>query len=45
MAKVSTSGYEADLGILQGKDKIVVNKDRQLATAKAYTKLMNYQGY
>lgn len=47
MAKVSTSGYEAfDLGILQkGKDKIVVNKDRQLATAKAYAKLMNYQGY
>ena len=47
MAKVSTSGYEAfDLGILQkGKDKIIVNKDRQLATAKAYAKLMNYQGY
>lgn len=47
MAKVSTSAYEAfDLGILQkGKDKIIVNKDRQLATAKAYAKLMNYQGY
>ena len=47
MAKVSTSGYEAfDLGILQkGKDKIIVNKDRQLATAKSYAKLMNYQGY
>jgi 3-hydroxyacyl-CoA dehydrogenase len=47
MAKVSTSGYEAfDLGILQkGKDKIIVNKDRQLGTAKAYAKLMNYQGY
>lgn len=47
MAKVSTSGYEAfDLGILQkGKDKIIVNKDRQLATAKAYAKLMYYQGY
>lgn len=47
MAKVSTSGYEAfDLGILQkGKDKIIVNKDRQLATAKAYVKLMSCQGY
>lgn len=47
MAKVSTSGYEAfDLGILQkGKDKIIVNKDRQLATAKAYAKLMSCQGY
>jgi 3-hydroxyacyl-CoA dehydrogenase len=47
MAKVSTSSYEAfDLGILQkGKDKIIVNKDRQLATAKAYAKLMSCQGY
>jgi len=47
MAKVSTSGYEAfDLGILQkGKDKIIVNKDRQIATAKAYVKLMSNQGY
>jgi 3-hydroxyacyl-CoA dehydrogenase len=47
MAKVSTSGYEAfDLGILQkGKDKIIVNKDRQLVTAKAYAKLMSCQGY
>ena len=47
MAKVSTSGYEAfDLGILQkGKDKIIVNKDRQLATAKACAKLMSCQGY
>ncbi len=47
MAKVSTSAYEAfDLGILQkGKDIVVVNKDRQIATAKAYAKLMAQQGY
>ncbi len=47
MAKVSTSGYEAfDLGILQkGKDVIVVNKDRQIATAKAYAKLLAESGY
>ena len=38
MAKVATSAYEAfDLGILQkGKDVVVVNKDRQIATAKAH---------
>lgn len=47
MAKVATSAYEAfDLGVLQkGKDVIVVNKDRQLATAKAYAKLLAEQGY
>jgi len=47
MAKVSTSAYEAyDTGILQkGKDIIVVNKDRQLATAKAVARLMADQGY
>ncbi len=47
MAKVSTSAYEAfDLGILQkGKDTVVVNRDRQIATAKAYAKLMVDQGY
>ena len=47
MAKVSTSAYEAyDLGILQnGKDIVVVNKDRQLATAKAYAQLMAESGY
>jgi 3-hydroxyacyl-CoA dehydrogenase len=47
MAKVSTSAYEAfDLGILQkGKDIVVVNKERQIATAKAYAKLMADQGY
>jgi 3-hydroxyacyl-CoA dehydrogenase len=47
MAKVATSAYEAfDLGVLQkGKDVIVVNKDRQIATAKAYAKLLAEQGY
>ncbi|MGX1929258.1 3-hydroxyacyl-CoA dehydrogenase/enoyl-CoA hydratase family protein [Flagellimonas sp. 2504JD4-2] len=47
MAKVSTSAYEAyDLGILQkGKDVVIVNKDRQIATAKAYAKLMAEAGY
>lgn len=47
MAKVSTSAYEAfDLGILQkGKDVVVVNKDRHIATAKAYAKLMAESGY
>ncbi|TYA55946.1 3-hydroxyacyl-CoA dehydrogenase/enoyl-CoA hydratase family protein [Formosa maritima] len=47
MAKVATSAYEAfDLGILQkGKDVVVVNKDRQIATAKAYAKLMADAGY
>ncbi|WP_370478285.1 3-hydroxyacyl-CoA dehydrogenase/enoyl-CoA hydratase family protein [Tamlana flava] len=47
MAKVSTSGYEAfDLGVLQrGKDIVVVNKDRQIATAKAHAKLLAEAGY
>ncbi|MEO9893144.1 3-hydroxyacyl-CoA dehydrogenase NAD-binding domain-containing protein [Aurantibacter sp.] len=47
MAKVSTSAYEAfDLGLLQkGKDVVVVNKDRQIATAKAHAKLMAEAGY
>ncbi|MGC1630711.1 MAG: 3-hydroxyacyl-CoA dehydrogenase NAD-binding domain-containing protein [Gelidibacter sp.] len=47
MAKVSTSAYEAfDLGIIQkGKDVVVVNKDRQLATAKAHAQLMADAGY
>jgi len=47
MAKVSTSAYEAyDLGILQkGKDVVVVNKDRQIATAKAHARLMADTGY
>lgn len=47
MAKVSTSAYEAfDLGILQkGKDVVVVNKDRQIATAKAHAQLLAEAGY
>ncbi|WP_435579455.1 3-hydroxyacyl-CoA dehydrogenase/enoyl-CoA hydratase family protein [Gilvibacter sp.] len=47
MAKVATSAYEAyDTGILQkGKDIVVVNKDRQLATAKAYARIMADRGY
>ncbi|WP_194767176.1 3-hydroxyacyl-CoA dehydrogenase/enoyl-CoA hydratase family protein [Tamlana sp. I1] len=47
MAKVSTSAYEAfDLGILQkGKDIIIPNKDRQIATAKAHARLMADAGY
>jgi len=47
MAKVSTSAYEAfDLGLLQkGKDIIVVNKERQIATAKSHAKLMAESGY
>ncbi|MGB5357542.1 MAG: 3-hydroxyacyl-CoA dehydrogenase/enoyl-CoA hydratase family protein [Eudoraea sp.] len=47
MAKVSTSAYEAyDLGLLQeGKDLVVVNKDRQIATAKAHAKIMAENGY
>lgn len=47
MAKVATSAYEAfDSGILQkGKDIIVINKDRQIATAKAHAKLMVQAGY
>ena len=47
MAKVSTSADEAfDLGILQkGKDIVVHNSDQQLATAKAYARIMADQGY
>lgn len=47
MAKVSTSAFEAyDLGLLQkGKDIVVVNKDRQIATAKAHAILMAESGY
>ncbi|NNL81576.1 MAG: 3-hydroxyacyl-CoA dehydrogenase [Flavobacteriaceae bacterium] len=47
MAKVATSAYEAfDFGVLQkGKDVVVVNKERQIATAKAYAKLLAEQGY
>lgn len=47
MAKVSTSAYEAyDNFVMQkGKDIVVVNKDRQLATAKAHAVLMSDAGY
>jgi 3-hydroxyacyl-CoA dehydrogenase len=47
MAKVATSAYEAyDLGILQkGKDIVVVNLDRQIATAKQVALQMAEQGY
>ena len=47
MAKVSTSAYEAyDLGILEkGKDIVIVNKDRQIAVAKAIAKSMADLGY
>ena len=47
MAKVATSAYEAfDLGLLQkGKDTVVVNKERQIATAKAHALLMAEAGY
>ena len=47
MAKVATSAYEAyDLKLLQkGKDIVVVNKDRQIAAAKAQAILMAEQGY
>jgi 3-hydroxyacyl-CoA dehydrogenase len=47
MAKVATSAYEAyDTGILQhGKDIVVVNKDRQIATAKQMARMMADQGY
>lgn len=47
MAKVATSAYEAfDLGLLQqGKDIVVVNKDRQIAEAKKHALLMADAGY
>ncbi|WP_347925286.1 3-hydroxyacyl-CoA dehydrogenase NAD-binding domain-containing protein [Pontimicrobium sp. SW4] len=47
MAKVATSAYEAfDMGVLQkGKDVVVVNKDRQIATAKAHARLLADAGY
>ena len=47
MDKVSTYAYEAfDLGLLQkGKDIVIVNKERQIATAKAHAKLMAESGY
>jgi len=47
MAKVATSAYEAfDLGFLKkDRDVIVLNKDRQIATAKRYALQMAQDGY
>ncbi|MFC2110333.1 3-hydroxyacyl-CoA dehydrogenase/enoyl-CoA hydratase family protein [Bacteroidota bacterium] len=47
MAKVATSAHEAfDLGYYQhGKDLVVVNSDRQIATAKRYALQMLEDGY
>jgi 3-hydroxyacyl-CoA dehydrogenase len=47
MAKVGTSAYEAfDLGYYQqGKDIVVVNKDRQIAVAKQHALQMVADGY
>ncbi len=47
MAKVATSAYEAfDMGFYQkGKDVVVVNENRQIATAKRYAIQMLEDGY
>ncbi len=47
MARVSTSASEAfDLGLLQhGRDIVVINKNRQIAEAKKYAKLLADAGY
>ena len=47
MAKVATSAYEAfDLGFLvKGRDVVVLNKDRQIATAKRHALQMAQDGY
>ena len=47
MAKVATSAFEGfDTGVLQkGRDSIVINKDRQIATAKQIALQMAEQGY
>jgi 3-hydroxyacyl-CoA dehydrogenase len=47
MAKVATSAYEGfDTGVLQkGRDIVIVNKDRQIATAKQVALQMAEQGY
>ncbi len=46
-AKVATSAYEAfDLGFLKkGRDVVVLNKDRQIATAKRHALQMAQDGY
>jgi 3-hydroxyacyl-CoA dehydrogenase len=47
MAKVATSAHEAfDLGFLvKGRDVVVLNKDRQIATAKRHALQMAQDGY
>ncbi len=47
MAKVATSAYEAfNLGFLvKGRDVVVLNKDRQIATAKRHALQMAQDGY
>jgi 3-hydroxyacyl-CoA dehydrogenase len=47
MAKVATSAHEAyDLGFLKkGRDVIVLNRDRQIATAKRHALQMAQDGY
>ncbi len=45
-AKVSTSAYEAfDLKYFQEDDKVTINKDRQIADAKATALLLAEEGY
>ncbi len=46
-AKVATSAFEAfELGFLQkGRDVVVLNKDRQIATAKRHALQMTQDGY
>ncbi len=47
MAKVATSAYEAfDLGFfVKGRDVVVLNKDRQILTAKKHARIMADDGY
>ncbi|BDC97774.1 3-hydroxyacyl-CoA dehydrogenase/enoyl-CoA hydratase family protein [Persicobacter psychrovividus] len=46
MAKVATSAYEAkNMGIITAKDSITLNKDRQIADAKAAVIRLADQGY
>jgi 3-hydroxyacyl-CoA dehydrogenase len=45
-AKVATSAYEAmDMNIIRKKDRVVVNKDRQIAEAKAAAIALAEAGY
>jgi 3-hydroxyacyl-CoA dehydrogenase len=46
MAKVATSAYEArEMHIIRDKDRITVNKDRQIADAKAVVVKLSEEGY